>query len=379
MDYKQKFPKELEKSICAFANSYGGIIIIGVRTDDGKPVPPYEGVPYRKGLEETVWQIITIKIWPPIFPQIRVCPPKNGRTFIVIRVPQSEITPHAVLNKWVYVQVGNITDIATTEKIEWLKDRREKSEQSRKMLCRRADDRFNNIFKDYLSGLLDFKISSIPLYPQRPFVEVEKIEEIADTHYTKDGISIKFRYLPEGYPKDFPWNRFDMVISKFQEHIEPEFRDQKAEYRRVQDGIVFWYIDHEYVFTELNCFGLYYWRSLRDKTQTLPLDWFVCRLKAALLSMHKFYQKIGYFGPVKVDFLLKGIMGIKFWAISKEKDSIKHGEKENKIEDNIAISYIKNTYELGKDKAILELAKKVYWACGFVLPEEVLDECKVKG
>ena len=89
-------------------------------------------------------------------------------------------------------------------------------------------------------------------------------------------------------------------------------------------------------------------------------------------------KKIGYFGPVKVDFLLKGIMGIKFWAISKEKDSIKHGEKKNKIKDDIAISYIKNTYELGEDKAILELAKKVYWACGFVLPEEVLDECEVK-
>ncbi len=205
LDYKQKFPKELEKSICAFANSYGGIIIIGVRTDDGKPVPPYEGVPYRKGLEETVWQIITTKIWPPIFPQIRVCPPKNGRTFIVIRVPQSEVTPHAVLNKWVYVRVGNMTDIATTEKIEWLRNRREKSEQFRKMLCRRADDRFTNIFKDYLSDLLDFKISSIPLYPQRPFVKVEKIEEIADTHHTKDGISIKFRYQPDStYPKNFP-------------------------------------------------------------------------------------------------------------------------------------------------------------------------------
>jgi len=82
----------------------------------------------------------------------------------VIRVPQSEVTPHAVLNKWVYVQVGNMTDIATTEKIEWLRNRREKSEQFRKMLCRRVDDRFTNIFKDYLSDLLDFKTETSQIF-----------------------------------------------------------------------------------------------------------------------------------------------------------------------------------------------------------------------
>jgi len=69
-----------------------------------------------------------------------------------------------------------------------------------------------------------------------------------------------------------------MAISGLQEHIDPDFPDWKAEYRRVQDGIVFWYIDHEYVFTELNCFGLYYWRSLLIKKLVIlgQLKWIFC-------------------------------------------------------------------------------------------------------
>jgi len=35
----REFPKELGKSSCAFANAYGGIIIIGVRTDYGVQCP----------------------------------------------------------------------------------------------------------------------------------------------------------------------------------------------------------------------------------------------------------------------------------------------------------------------------------------------------
>lgn len=38
LDYKEDFPTKLQKTIAAFANTYGGIIIIGVGEKDGFPV-----------------------------------------------------------------------------------------------------------------------------------------------------------------------------------------------------------------------------------------------------------------------------------------------------------------------------------------------------
>ncbi|MBZ9572486.1 ATP-binding protein [Patescibacteria group bacterium] len=40
LDYKKDFPRDLEKSISAFANTTGGLIIIGVEEEDSKPKLP---------------------------------------------------------------------------------------------------------------------------------------------------------------------------------------------------------------------------------------------------------------------------------------------------------------------------------------------------
>ncbi len=40
LDYKRDFPRNLEKTIAAFANTMGGLVIIGVEDDDGKPKLP---------------------------------------------------------------------------------------------------------------------------------------------------------------------------------------------------------------------------------------------------------------------------------------------------------------------------------------------------
>lgn len=129
LDYKKDFPSSgLEKTISAFANSFGGVILIGVEDEDSKPKPPFEGIEYKDRLEERVWNIIVDNIYPPVFPEIRVCPPCNNKTFVTIRVPQSNETPHAIYNNTqVYVRTGNRNkpeDLATVEQIEWLRNRR---------------------------------------------------------------------------------------------------------------------------------------------------------------------------------------------------------------------------------------------------------------
>ena len=186
LDYKRDFPSELEKTISAFGNTFGGIIIIGVEDDDSKPKPPYQGIGYKEGLEEKVQNIILDNIYPPIFPEITVCPPKDGKTFVVIRVPQSNETPHAIHNeKRVYIRTGNRNkpeDLATVGRIEWLTNKRKKSEEMRELLYSRAKERYQNICKSRNVEIkfAELTLSFAPLYPQKPLMSVDEIRTICN-------------------------------------------------------------------------------------------------------------------------------------------------------------------------------------------------------
>ncbi len=51
-EYKRE-PAHIDKVIASVANTAGGFLVLGVRTDDkNMPVLPIEGMPARKGLEE---------------------------------------------------------------------------------------------------------------------------------------------------------------------------------------------------------------------------------------------------------------------------------------------------------------------------------------
>src|SRR6266849_6417511 len=75
LDYKEDFPKNLEKTIAAMANTLGGIILIGVEEDKQttKPILPLKGIEFQRGLEERIMSIILTNITPPIFPEVVVC------------------------------------------------------------------------------------------------------------------------------------------------------------------------------------------------------------------------------------------------------------------------------------------------------------------
>ena len=45
LDYKLDFPQNLEKTIAAMANTFGGVIIIGIdESDENKPIVPISGI-----------------------------------------------------------------------------------------------------------------------------------------------------------------------------------------------------------------------------------------------------------------------------------------------------------------------------------------------
>jgi len=155
LDYKREFPSgdKLAKTVSAFANTFGGLVLIGVDEDDeSRPRPPYTGIALEPKLEERVWNVLTEHIQPPLFPDVRVCPPENDRTFVMIRISPSATAPHAVRNNTsIYLRVGNITKreeterLATIPEVSWLADRRAKSVALKQRLVSRAYERCASI------------------------------------------------------------------------------------------------------------------------------------------------------------------------------------------------------------------------------------------
>ncbi len=111
LDYKGiSFPKDLAKTIAAFANTMGGLILVGVDAEktSNKPVwPATTGMPTEPGLQERVYQIAEEAIYPPV--RVGVSGPIEnpnlpGHVLMVIRVNESREAPHAIdKNRRVYV------------------------------------------------------------------------------------------------------------------------------------------------------------------------------------------------------------------------------------------------------------------------------------
>jgi hypothetical protein len=115
VEYKRDFDanvrEKLPKVITSFANSHGGVLVVGVNTLNGVPQGPFEGFepPAREEFALTVENICLQNIYPPVLPRTTVVPSDVGnRVFLVIEVEESGEAPHAIENsKKVYVRTGN--------------------------------------------------------------------------------------------------------------------------------------------------------------------------------------------------------------------------------------------------------------------------------
>ena len=365
LDYKKDFPPSgLERTISAFANTFGGVILIGVEDEDSKPKPPFEGIEYKDRLEEKVWNIIVDNIYPPMFPEIRVCPPHNNKTFVIIRVPQSNETPHAIYNNTqVYVRTGNrnkLEDLATIEQLEWLRNRRKKSEELREMLCRRAEERYQTICeqKRVRIEIGEFTLSFVPLYPQRPLIALESIE----------GIIPQMKVLG-GEGREFPW--FPLG------GLEP-----------IQDGMAAFFLNKDNGFithTEINKFGLIYYKEnicwkgkLVSEENLLNMVTVIRILDTSFEAIGKYYNMVGFWGLVDIRFSLARLLGIKFLPILPSNITKIQWEKTNIVERQLSWQLITSAAELKesvvRQKKLLELGKDIAWSFGFETTEDAIKQ-----
>jgi hypothetical protein len=240
LDYKEDFPRDLAKTVIAFANTAGGIILIGVKANKNTNQPEnIVGIPLSAGLEERVTNITMSNVEPPISPEVKVCPYKSNaglihddRAVVVIRVSQSDAAPHSDSHSnAIWVRNHNTCNQASLDVIERLLERRDKGT----LLREGMEQETNQIATDAIQGFpptedgrvryYDIRLS--PMYPLKitfdkstdDFLrrQIESIGNINEDSPKLGGIDFISRNRATNRPRRFFSFRGSGVLI----HIEP--------------------------------------------------------------------------------------------------------------------------------------------------------------
>lgn len=130
LDYKSEFKNDsgrisgrLENTIAAMANTRGGIIVVGIKTNDANIPEKSEGIDLDRNFRDALENKLHSKVFP--YPKFEISSFIPHRTntekyFLVIRVPKSNKTPHIVSGEnIIYVRRGSQckrADLGTLEK-----------------------------------------------------------------------------------------------------------------------------------------------------------------------------------------------------------------------------------------------------------------------
>lgn len=176
LDYKASPPPDLANHFAAFANTLGGLILLGIKADKATGIPYWppsrRGMPSALNIEETLVAIARDRPYPPV--QLEVSPILDnphlpGHCMVVVRVPMSPEAPHTVEGRKVYERTGSISkayDLAHIDRIEYLFNRRSKLDEERESTRASAIERVRHYISPQLRPTIWLSIA--PLYPWRP-------------------------------------------------------------------------------------------------------------------------------------------------------------------------------------------------------------------
>lgn len=196
---------KLPKVVSSFANSFGGVLIIGVKSKNGKPVEPIEGFA-KPGHEEealTVENICHQNIYPTLIPRVtEVSSDVVGKIFLVVEVEASPEAPHAIENsRKVYVRTGRASDphdLADIDLIDRLIKRREDVLRHRQQFESEVDE---YVVKFFSPTYPHMRLIIGPRFPQRQIINREMLFQfLRDAHY-RDGYFYRrdeIRRFPRG-------------------------------------------------------------------------------------------------------------------------------------------------------------------------------------
>ena len=179
VEYKQKIA-HIPKIVSSFANTQGGIFIIGVKADQEKNevIFPIQGIPPKSGIEEQIQQIALTAIYPAIIPEVKIVDvPDTENVVVVLRIDESVQAPHAIQNSTkTYIRVGSITQpykLADMDQIKYMFKRREDAQEVTGQILNRIEERTHRL--NCAQGVPSITVIAKPVFPYRPVISTSGI------------------------------------------------------------------------------------------------------------------------------------------------------------------------------------------------------------
>lgn len=303
VEYTQKMPtggrktKDIPKIVSAFANTSGGILLIGVETDvNNKVIFPIKGILNERGIEERIVQSASEGIYPAVTLEVEpyAVPGENGNIVVIVRVNESQQAPHAIETfTKVHIRVGSTTPLASVDRIEYMLKRREKSKEDSNQILSRIDERVNSRWP---SPNPDLTVIARPIFLNRSLISRSEIYE---------------------YMKDRARNPRSPILFKAD---EGDFGTRQVTggaygvcFMGAKLGILYWELNEHgtiYHRQELyrSRFESFHGPEDDEENQYLNLDEFVYNICEVIAVAKDFYQKSQYLGNIEITAQLRHVL-----------------------------------------------------------------------
>jgi hypothetical protein len=315
LEFKREIPTKDEtlKKLSAFANTMGGLIVIGADagSSDGRMVA-LPGVEPKSGYKQTVVQWCFDGASPPLDVDVSdeiALPATAGRVCYVLGVRESELAPHFLNGrKGVYVRTNEFSSrfdaqLANENELRHLAQRRQIVLERRRALIQRARDRFDTFVKQKYGELgtrakgigARFDLSISPHFPAQPLCEHDRLLSILRSK------SIRWRQV------EFPRTTGGDFITQHESVIN------------LRPGSSFSIL-------EANTWGVLFYASeveLEPPPQAKDVQGihsyhFIAQLLVFLEHARLVLGELGYVGPLAVEMKLEAIRGVP-WIVFEDR------------------------------------------------------------
>ena len=202
VEYKKEI-RHIPKIVSSFANTHGGIFLIGVEADqtNNMPIFPIEGIPKDSGIEERIQQSALTGIYPGVIPEIKLVDvPNSNKVVVIVRVDESLQAPHAIKDvTQVYIRVGSITQpyeykLANMDNIAYMFKRREDSQVVARQILERIREKISAIeptritidnHSQIYEDLPKITVIAQPTFPYRPVIPIPDIYELCQNRASR--------------------------------------------------------------------------------------------------------------------------------------------------------------------------------------------------
>jgi len=313
LEFKLKIPDkdEMLKKLSAFANTFGGLMVIGAEASskDGR-LTELPGVDKTSGFKQKVVDWCFKGVSPPLEVDVSdpiPTPSGNGKVIYLVKVAESDVAPHFLNGRnGVWIRINEFSGrfeqkLADENELRHLFDRRRLILERREALLRRARRRYEALadktntdragYQTRLGSRLELAI--VPRFPAHPLCKQEELKSLV-LENTLTWRQVTFPNLKDG------------VISQH------------------ESALVLHAAHENYSICEANIWGLIFYGTridcnrerlltgLSDATDTtaIHLRQFVGYILVFMANAAKMFQALDYSGPINIEILLKSIRGI---------------------------------------------------------------------